>query len=121
MRPIHFEIPSENPEKAIEFYSKVFGWKFNQWTGMEYWLCTTGSDDEPGINGAIMKRMNPGQPFANHISTPNIDKTMKDIEAAGGEIVVPKMPIPGVGYYAYFKDLDGIIMGVMQDDATAKM
>ena len=27
-RPIHFEIPAENPEKAMEFYRKVFGWKF---------------------------------------------------------------------------------------------
>ena len=24
-RPIHFEIPAEKPERAIEFYEKVFG------------------------------------------------------------------------------------------------
>jgi uncharacterized protein len=118
MRPIHFEIPSDNPEKAIDFYTKVFGWKFSRWGDMEYWLCTTGDDKEPGINGAIMKRINPGQPFANHISTPNIDETMKAIEAAGGQIIVPKTAIPTMGYFAYFMDLDKTIMGIMQEDPS---
>lgn len=120
-RPIHFEIPSDNPEKAVEFYSKVFGWQINKWGDIDYWLCTTGDEKTPGINGAIMKRVNAGQPFANYIGTDNIDKTIKDIEAAGGQIVVPKTAIPSVGYFAYFKDLDGIIMGIMQDDTSAKV
>jgi uncharacterized protein len=34
--------------------------------------------------------------------------------------VVPKMPIPGVGWLAYFKDTEGNIVGVMQPDANAK-
>ena len=41
-------------------------------------------------------------------------------EDAGGLCVVPKMPIPGVGWLAYFKDPEGHIFGVMQADATAK-
>ena len=50
-RPIHFEIPAEKPERAIKFYEKVFGWKFERWNGpMEYWNISTG-DSQPGING----------------------------------------------------------------------
>jgi hypothetical protein len=30
------------------------------------------------------------------------------------------MPIPGLGWLAYFKDLDGNIHGIMQDDSNAK-
>ena len=42
-RPIHFEIPAEKPERAIEFYEKVFGWKFEKWDGpAEYWIIRTG-------------------------------------------------------------------------------
>ncbi len=38
-RPIHFEIPAEDPQRAIGFYSSVFGWEFDQWDGpMEYWI-----------------------------------------------------------------------------------
>jgi uncharacterized protein len=55
-RPIHFEIPAEKPERAIKFYEKVFGWKFERWNGpMEYWNISTG-DSQPGINGGLMAR-----------------------------------------------------------------
>jgi uncharacterized protein len=42
------------------------------------------------------------------------------IEAAGGQFVLPKMPVPGVGWLAYFKDTEGHIFGVMQADSAAK-
>ena len=32
-RPIHFEIPADHPERAIEFYHNVFGWEFQKWEG----------------------------------------------------------------------------------------
>jgi predicted enzyme related to lactoylglutathione lyase len=39
----------------------------------------------------------------------------------GGEVVLEKQPIPGVGYQAYFKDNSGIIIGLHQADANASM
>jgi uncharacterized protein len=58
-RPIHFEIPAEKPERAIQFYEKVFGWKFGRWNGpMEYWTIRT-VDSQPGINGGLMTRRDP--------------------------------------------------------------
>jgi len=30
-RVIHFEIVADNPERAMKFYEKVFGWEFNKW------------------------------------------------------------------------------------------
>jgi predicted enzyme related to lactoylglutathione lyase len=50
----------------------------------------------------------------------NLDEKIKVIEGAGGLCVVPKMPIPGVGWLAYFKDTEGHIFGVMQADPAAK-
>src|SRR5205823_6905149 len=59
-RPMHFEIPADNPERAVGFYAELFGWQFKKWDGpMPYWLVTTGPDSEPGINGGLMKRMGP--------------------------------------------------------------
>ncbi len=38
-RVVHFEIPADDPARAVKFYEKVFGWKFQKWEGpMEYWL-----------------------------------------------------------------------------------
>ena len=35
---IHFEIPAEDTKRAVAFYKKAFGWKFNNYGGgeMEY-------------------------------------------------------------------------------------
>ena len=119
-RPVHFEIPSDNPEKAMEFYGAIFGWTFQKWDGpMPYWMINTGPNDQPGINGGIMPRQHPAQPCVNTTNVANLDETKTTIEAHGGQCVVPKMPVPGVGWLAYFKDLDGHIFGVMQMDTTA--
>ncbi|MGZ7136310.1 MAG: VOC family protein, partial [Methanobacterium sp.] len=32
-RVVHFEIPADDPERAIEFYKNVFGWKIDKWEG----------------------------------------------------------------------------------------
>jgi len=56
----------------------------------------------------------------NTTDVDDLDATTGIVEAAGGLCVVPKMPIPGIGWLAYFKDLDGHIFGVMQADPGAK-
>jgi len=119
-RVTHFEIPCDNPEKTIEFFKKVFGWNFQQFGTEQYWIVMTGDEKSPGINGAVMKKMNPGQPIVTTIDVVDLDAKAKEIENAGGQIVVPKMPVPTVGWLAYFKDPDGNIHGVWQADANAK-
>ena len=120
-RPVHFEIPSDDPEKAIAFWKGVFDWQFQKYEGggWDYWLIKTGADG-PGIDGGLMKKMNEGQPLVNTIEVPSVDDYSDKVKAAGGTIVVPKMAIPGVGWLVYFKDLDGIIHGLMQNDPAAR-
>jgi predicted enzyme related to lactoylglutathione lyase len=119
-RPVHFEIPAESPERAIRFYEGVFGWKFHKWDGpMEYWMIQTGDATEPGIDGGLMTRRDPAQPCVNTIGVESVDQTVATILANGGLNVVPKMPIPGVGWLAYCKDTEGHIFGVMQTDPNA--
>jgi uncharacterized protein len=117
-RPIHFEIPAEDPARAISFYQTVFGWKFQKWDGpMPYWLISTG--EGPGINGGLMPRRDPAQPCVNTIGVDNIDQMLATVESSGGHCVVPKMPVPGVGWLAYCKDTEGHIFGLMQNDPAA--
>jgi len=119
-RPIHFEIPAENPERLMNFYSTVFGWKFSKWPGpVDYWIVSTGDPKEPGIDGGILPRRDPAQPCVNTVGVANLDETLKTVESAGGVCVVPKMPIPGVGWLAYCKDNEGNMIGMMQADPQA--
>ena len=120
-RPIHFEIPADDPARAIAFYEAVFGWKFNKWEGpMPYWLITTGADGEPGINGGLMPREHPNQPCVNTIGVSDLDATVATVVRNGGQVAVPKMAIPGIGWLAYCKDTEGHIFGMMQNDPAAK-
>ena len=110
----HFELPVEDVERSIKFYSAAFGWKFQKWGEENYWMISTGSDDEPGINGGLMKKMDPNQPPTNVMDVPNLDEAMAAVRAAGGEIVVDRMEVPTIGWLSYFKDPDGIIIGMME-------
>ncbi|HCM28553.1 MAG: glyoxalase [Treponema sp. GWB1_62_6] len=126
-RVIHFEIHSEDPTRARKFYEDLFGWKFEGWGDESYFMITTGPEGTPGINGGLMKRLSPppidGQPmngFVNVIEVGNVDEYSVKIPEAGGSLALPKIAIPGIGYSAYFKDTEGNIFGIYQDDKTAK-
>jgi len=119
-RVIHFEIPADDPERAVEFYKKVFGWTVDKWSGpTDYWLVTTGKG-EPGIDGGILKRPHPGAGTVNTIGVADLDVALQQVQRAGGKTVVPKMAIPGVGHLAYCQDPEGNTFGMMQADTSAK-
>jgi len=124
-RVIHFEIHADDPDRAVKFYRELFGWEFTKWGGpMEYWLVKTGPDDQKGINGGLHKRQCPidGQAVIAYVctvDTPSLDAHIAKAQAGGGTLVVPKMPIPGIGWLAYCKDTEGNIFGVMQADPKA--
>jgi len=120
-RITHFDIPSDDPERAQKFYQEVFGWKFEKWDGpMEYWMITTGEKNQPGINGGLARRM-PGQiGMTNTIDVPSLDEYTRKIASKGGQVLIPKMPIPGVGYFATCMDTEGNIFGMIQMDQSAK-
>jgi predicted enzyme related to lactoylglutathione lyase len=119
-RVVHFEIHADQPERAATFYNDVFGWQISKWEGSEdYWLIKTGEEDEPGINGGLMKRQHPSASTINSIDVPSVDDFVAKITHNGGTVVMPKMPIPGVGYLAYCQDTEGNTFGVFQTDESA--
>ena len=78
-RIIHFEIPSDDPEKLTKFYSKIFGWTFHKYDGMASWLAGTGDTDKPGIDGAITLRNETVPYTVNTIEVESIDHAIQII------------------------------------------
>ena len=119
-RVVHFEVMADDPARAVEFYQKVFGWEVTKWDGPEdYWLTSTGTDDQPGINGGIMKSQ--GAPMAvNTIDVASVDDMAAKVEASGGKVVVPKTTVPGIGYMVYCLDTEGVMFGLMEMDTSAQ-
>jgi predicted enzyme related to lactoylglutathione lyase len=116
----HFEIPADEPERAVQFYESVFGWKIRKWEGpMEYWLVTTGEPPEVGIDGGIERRSE-GAVTRNTVDVADVDEYVRKVEAAGGKVIQPKTALPGVGWFAYCTDTEGNVFGMMQEDPSAK-
>ena len=123
-RPIHFEIHADEPERAVAFYQKLFGWQFTAWEGpMPYWIIKTG--EGPGIDGGLLPRkgsVTPDAPMIAYVCTIEVaalDDQLVKVESLGGSIALPKQPIPGVGWLAYAKDTEGNVFGLMQNDPAA--
>jgi predicted enzyme related to lactoylglutathione lyase len=120
-RVVHFGIPVDDPERAVAFYQNVFGWEINKWDGpQEYWLATTGPDTEPGINGGLTRRQSAGDVTANTIDVPSVDEFVAKVTQNGGELVLPKTALPGIGYMAFCRDTEGNAFGLMESDPSAK-
>jgi len=122
---VHFEIPTDDHERAKRFYGDVFGWHLQDMpTGADtYTFAITSPVDEKfqhresgAINGGMFKR-SPQLPVDKPVITigvESIDEHARKIAAAGGSMVVPKGEVPDMGYYAYFKDSEGNLMGLWE-------
>jgi uncharacterized protein len=124
-RVVHFEIHADDPARAISFYKTLFGWRFDQYGPMDYWLIYTGPPDQPGINGGLHKRLSPieGAAVIAYVCTvdvENLDATIARAEDIGGRCVVAKKPIPEVGWFAYCKDPEGNVFGLIENDTKAR-
>ena len=119
-RVVHFEIHADDPERAIDFYESALGWEFAKWDGPgEHWLIKTGSQDEPGINGGLMRRQGPlsgdeVNAFVCTVQVESIEDTASKVEESGGTVSIPKFSVPGVGWVAYFKDTEGNTFGALE-------
>ena len=126
MNPVvHFEMPAVDRKRMAEFYTRVFGWR-TQMMGAEmgnYVVATTTEVDENGrpkmpgsINGGFFeKKPNwPDQYPSVVIAVDDVREHMKQIKAAGGEVLGEPMQIPGVGLYISFRDTEGNRVSLLQ-------
>ncbi|NGX50839.1 MAG: hypothetical protein K1060chlam2_00690 [Chlamydiae bacterium] len=117
---VHFEIPVDNMAAAKEFYS-IFGWELNDMPDMDYvGICTTPVDEnrmpkEAGaINGGMMKRSELVKSPVIAIQVDSVEAYIEKVTSKGGKLVMPKMEIHGMGYYAYISDPEGNVLGLWE-------
>jgi len=118
---VHFEIPADDIQKMKNFYGKLFGWKIEKTPGpVDYWSIETvpvdkkGEPIRPGVNGGIMKKQNPQHKPFNYILVESVNEYSKKIEVLGGKVIVPKMEVPGVGWWALALDPEGNQFGILE-------
>ena len=126
MNPVvHFEMPYEDRERLVKFYTQAFGWRMEK-LGKDmgdYVLAATTETDEkrmvkrPGaINGGFFPKKPdwPAQYPSVVIAVEDIQDAMKKVAAAGGKVLGEPMEIPGIGQYVAFTDTEGNRVSMLQ-------
>ena len=112
MPVVHWELWSKDPQRAADFYARVFAWEVQAMPEMDYRLVRTGG--EGGIDGGIMKPEEgpwPGN-MALYIAVDDLAAFRRRVVEAGGRIVVEEQEVPGMGSFSLFADPDGRVMGM---------
>lgn len=114
----YFEIPVNNMDRAMNFYSNIFECDFIKDTihgnDMAFFpfnekcqgitgALAKGSIYKPSISGSLI-----------YLSTSNLDQTIQKVTEVGGEILFPKSEVPGYGWVAEFKDCEGNRVALFQ-------
>ena len=115
-RIVHVELPASDTGRAKEFYSGLFGWTFRDagMPGVDYHMFAA----EPA--GAVFRSEDAGTGPRVYYETDDIDAATASVRALGGTAEA-KHEIPGVGWSASCKDLDGNPFSFFQaGDAAAQ-
>lgn len=123
MDPVtHFEITYDEKERAMEFYKTVFGWKMIDMPEMQYTVVHTTETDKKGmtkktnvINGGMMQKTDSASSPVIVVKVKSLDDTVKKVEAKGGKVVMPKVEVGDMGYYARVTDTEGNVIGIWED------
>jgi predicted enzyme related to lactoylglutathione lyase len=125
MKPTYFDLTVLDIRQAKAFFEQVLGWQFQEFDmPYEYFRIQAGPASEPGIDGGIGAvkdaPLSGGAPMTQvTIPVQNLEDVLASVVAAGGAIVEPKMPIPGVGWYATCAEPGGLRFGLIQGDPSA--
>jgi predicted enzyme related to lactoylglutathione lyase len=115
---IHFEIPADDLDRAGSFYNKLFGWDIEEVSGRPNYLLITSHGQER-VSSSIIKRFSPGQSTIIYFDVPSVEECSKRIRELGGQIVVPKKPVTGAGYFAIYRDTENNNFGIWEEDDHA--
>jgi predicted enzyme related to lactoylglutathione lyase len=110
---VHVDISAADREAAGEFYRDLFGWDIQHINELNYTTFSTGNSTGGGFNPVT--DTNPAGTVLVYVSTEDIDATLAQVGELGGEVAVPKSEVPGFGWFAFFKDITGNMIGLWTD------
>ena len=130
MNPVvHFEMPAQDRDRMVDFYTNVFGWNAQK-MGPDFGNYIVVSTSETGenrmpknpgmINGGFFDKTEDNQHPSLVIAVDDIKEAMKKVEEAGGKILGGSYKagepddIPGVGLYCAFIDTEGNRLSILQ-------
>jgi predicted enzyme related to lactoylglutathione lyase len=112
---VHMELNTSDPKAAKQFYKAVFGWEYQDMPMPEgvYTMVQ-------GIGGITQHPM-PDAPssWLGYVGVDSVERTVAKVEKAGGNVVMGRTEIPGMGCFAVFTDPQGAPFAIWEAAAPA--
>jgi predicted enzyme related to lactoylglutathione lyase len=109
---MHFELIAKDTKKLRDFYTKLFGWRPEDYPGMDYAMLH--SDAKSGINGGLGSEQTglpPGMTI--YVQVEDVEKFLAQAKKLGAAKVLQEpYDIPQVGRFAVFTDPEGNRIGL---------
>ena len=107
---VHVEIPAADVQAAGKFYQELLGWKIQHDDQLNYSMWEAG-DGSGGGFPAVSEEAPAGKVLV-YIHSDDIESDLKRVEELGGKVIHPKAEIPQTGWYAFFQDPTGNVLGL---------
>lgn len=112
-----FDIPTEDFDRAVKFYSAILGKEVRVDTYMGQKLGFFPMEGREGVGGDLVPPGLGNKPCTNgtrvYLSCEGIlDEVIGRVERAGGKIVEPKFKIGEMGWIALIMDTEGNTIGL---------
>lgn len=110
MRVTQFQILAKNPERAAEFYQRVFGWTVHSDNALAYRTLDTG-----GIAGGIWPAPPEAPPMVQlFLEVDDVPAAVASATAAGAHLVIPPSTLPDGDEMAVIVDPEGLAFGLFR-------
>jgi predicted enzyme related to lactoylglutathione lyase len=105
---------SDDPKRAQEFYTQLFGWGTEEFKPgeVDYTMITTGGHSHGGFGQA--QEGAPPPHWLSHVRVENIDETIEKAKQAGGKLAAGPFDMGDVGRMAIIGDPQGAYIGIYQ-------
>ena len=113
---VHVDIPVGNPDTDGKFYAELFDWQIESMPEMNYTMFRAGDGPGGGLPKIDGESTRANEPLV-YVGTDSVDASLEKATALGATVAVPKMEIPGIGWFGIFVDPSGNRIGVFEDGA----
>jgi hypothetical protein len=112
---VHVELQTNDPARARQFYTALFGWKLQDMPmpgGGAYTMIDVGG----GTGGGMMLNQAPGTPshWLAYVGVDDIDASTKKAKELGATVLVDVMDVGEYGRMSVFTDPTGATVAMWQ-------
>jgi predicted enzyme related to lactoylglutathione lyase len=116
---IWYELMTPDPEGSKAFYEAVVGWKIGDAVAEYNGYRMIGRSDGGSAGGMLpltaeMQQHGARPLWLSYILVPDVDRSVTEIEAAGGKALMPPFDVPNVGRVAMVTDPQNAVFYIMK-------